>query len=184
MTESTESRPLRADARANHRRLLETAAGLFAERGLEVAYEEIADAAGVGRATLYRHFPDREQLLGAILESMLDELQARADELPLGPERLLRIFDACVRLQEHHLPIIDLAARGTTDARLRHIRRRFESIFGDSLRDAAAVGLVRPDLTIGDIRVVLLMLSSLSRETIAPVDRRRAAELARRMLTG
>lgn len=182
MVQSTETRHLRSDARANHRRLLDTAARLFAERGADVPYEDIADAAGVGRATLYRHFPTREDLLAAILESMLDELQARADELPLGPERLLRIFDACVRLQEHQLPIIELAARGTTDARRRHIRRRFESIFGASLSDAAAAGLVRPDLTIGDIRVVLLMLSSLSRETIAPADRRRAAELARKML--
>src|SRR5690606_16261340 len=58
-TPSSEGRPMRADARKNHRRLLDAAIGLILELGGEPSRDAVADRAGVGIATLYRHFPDR-----------------------------------------------------------------------------------------------------------------------------
>jgi AcrR family transcriptional regulator len=55
MPAGTDRRP-RADAQRNRRRLLEAAAELFRERGLEVSVAEIARRAGVGRGTLFRNF--------------------------------------------------------------------------------------------------------------------------------
>ncbi len=79
-------RPLRADARRNRETLLETAAALFEERGIEVPLEEIARQAKVGIGTLYRHFPTRDVLIEAayrrevaILCSGVDELLAAED---------------------------------------------------------------------------------------------------------
>lgn len=73
-----ETRPTRADALKNHDLLLETAARLFAEQGVEaVSMSAVAAAAGVGKGTLYRHFPSKEALCYALLDAEQRELQER-----------------------------------------------------------------------------------------------------------
>ena len=57
---------LRADAERNRERILATARQVFAERGLNASLEDIARRAGVGVGTLYRRFPSREDLIGAV----------------------------------------------------------------------------------------------------------------------
>ena len=71
--------PLRADARRNRDSILHTAARHFAAQGVNTSLEEIAREAGVGPATLYRHFPTREALLAATLMERQSEVLARAD---------------------------------------------------------------------------------------------------------
>jgi AcrR family transcriptional regulator len=66
---------LRADAERNRERVLDYATRLLADDPA-VGVGEIAHAAGVGRATLYRHFPTREDLLGAIHERAFQESEA------------------------------------------------------------------------------------------------------------
>jgi AcrR family transcriptional regulator len=58
-----EARPLRADARRNRERILAAAWEAFAERGQDVQMDEVAQLAGVGVGTLYRHFPAKEDLV-------------------------------------------------------------------------------------------------------------------------
>jgi AcrR family transcriptional regulator len=58
-----EARPLRADARRNRERILQTARSAFADRGQDVQMDEIAERAGVGVGTVYRHFPTKEALV-------------------------------------------------------------------------------------------------------------------------
>ncbi|MFC5825071.1 TetR/AcrR family transcriptional regulator [Nonomuraea insulae] len=66
-----EARPLRADARRKREAILVAAVEVFAERGIEIALDEVARRAGVGIATLYRHFPTREALItGAYLREI------------------------------------------------------------------------------------------------------------------
>ena len=74
---SVEERPLRADAERNRRRLLEAAQTLFRERGLEVSVSEIAEAAGMGRATLFRNFASKEDLIAAIVADGMHEVVER-----------------------------------------------------------------------------------------------------------
>src|SRR4051794_4932408 len=71
---------MRADAQANHDRLLVVAGVVLAEHGADASMRDIARRAGVGLATLLRHFPTREALLEALLRTSFDELTARADE--------------------------------------------------------------------------------------------------------
>jgi len=72
---------MRADARKNHEHLLAVAGAAITEQGVDVALRDIARRAGVGLATLLRHFPTREALLEALLHTSFEELTARADEL-------------------------------------------------------------------------------------------------------
>jgi AcrR family transcriptional regulator len=58
-----EPRPLRADARRNRARILQAGRKAFAESGREVQMDEVAELAGVGVGTLYRHFPTKEDLV-------------------------------------------------------------------------------------------------------------------------
>jgi len=80
-----DTRPMRADARRNYERLIETARTAFAERGTDASLDDIAKRAGVGSGTLYRHFPTRDALLHAVLRDRIDGLLAHADELLSEP---------------------------------------------------------------------------------------------------
>ncbi|SEP14742.1 TetR/AcrR family transcriptional regulator [Amycolatopsis saalfeldensis] len=85
---------MRADAQANHDRLLEVAGAVLAEQGAEASMRDIARQAGVGLATLLRHFPTRESLLEALLRTSFDALTARAAEVEAaGPaQEALRLW--------------------------------------------------------------------------------------------
>ncbi|GAB2884416.1 TetR/AcrR family transcriptional regulator [Streptomyces mayteni] len=72
---------MRADARKNRDHLLAVADTALAEQGVDVSLRDIARRAGVGLATLLRHFPTREALLEALLRTSFDELTAKAGEL-------------------------------------------------------------------------------------------------------
>ncbi len=81
--DSSTARPLRADAQRNRARILEAAEVIFAAEGIEVPVDVIAEKAGVGVGTLYRHFPTKETLCEAILLERLialtDDARALAD---------------------------------------------------------------------------------------------------------
>jgi AcrR family transcriptional regulator len=63
----------RVDAQRNIGALLEAAKGVFAQSGVDAPVKEILDAAGVGAGTLYRHFPQRSDLIAAVLAHEIDE---------------------------------------------------------------------------------------------------------------
>ncbi|MCK9878673.1 TetR/AcrR family transcriptional regulator [Frankia sp. Ag45/Mut15] len=68
------SRPKRADARRNEQALLEAAAAVFVTSGVEAPIRAIAARAGVGTATIYRHFPTRADLIIAVYRHQVDGL--------------------------------------------------------------------------------------------------------------
>ena len=72
---------LRVDAQRNRDALLATARTVFARLGTDVPLEVVAQEAGVGRGTLYRHFPSREHMLAAIMRDNATELEEKAREL-------------------------------------------------------------------------------------------------------
>lgn len=80
-TTQVPGRPMRADARRNHDRLLGEARTSFAEHGTDASLEDIARRAGVGIGTLYRHFPNRHALMNAVFQEALSALLERSREL-------------------------------------------------------------------------------------------------------
>jgi len=72
---------LRVDAQRNRDVLLATARALFARLGTDIPLEAVAQEAGVGRGTLYRHFPSREHMLAAIMRDNATVLEEMAREL-------------------------------------------------------------------------------------------------------
>ena len=73
--------PLRADARRNYEAVLAAAAAAFAADGPEASLDEIARRAGVGNATLYRHFPNRRDLLVAVCVDDVEKLCVIGEDL-------------------------------------------------------------------------------------------------------
>ena len=146
---------LRADARRNRDAILAAAGELFAERGSSAQMDEIAERAGLGMGTLYRHFATKQQLLGALVEQQFLALGARALEIEQDPDpvsafdRLTRDYlqtaaqDAAFRaaiLGPEHPAWKDLAAQ----------KADFRGATERILARAAEAGHVRADLTFMD----------------------------------
>jgi AcrR family transcriptional regulator len=102
--------PERADAARNRARVLAAAEELFADRGAsEVTMDDIAKAAGVGRGTLYRRYPDRASIAVALLDEHERALQEKLlhGPPPLGPgaapaDRLAAFYAAMLDLLDRH----------------------------------------------------------------------------------
>ncbi|WCB96007.1 hypothetical protein DSM104299_04761 [Baekduia alba] len=72
MSDQTSDARLRSDARRNRRTVLDAAVALLAQRP-QATMQEVADASGLGRTTVYRHFPRRQDLIDALFEEVLRE---------------------------------------------------------------------------------------------------------------
>jgi AcrR family transcriptional regulator len=89
----TPAKPLRADAQRNYDALLDAAKTVFAQFGADAPLEVVAQTAGVGQGTLYRHFPTREHLFVAILKERVDFLDATAQQLLDAPDAWLALSE-------------------------------------------------------------------------------------------
>lgn len=97
---------MRADALRNRQRLVEAARDVFREQGYDASLDEVAKRAGVGAGTLYRHFPSRENLVDAIMQSWVDRVTEATEKVLAheGPPRdvLLAWFETYVDLISVH----------------------------------------------------------------------------------
>src|SRR3954464_5436851 len=97
---------MRADAQRNRERLIEVARDVFREQGYDASLDEVAKRAGVGAGTLYRHFPSRDVLMDAILQSWVDGVNDAVDKVLVheGDPRdlLLAWFETYVGLISLH----------------------------------------------------------------------------------
>lgn len=154
------SRPLRADAERNRERIVAAAAKLFADRGFSVPFEEVARAAGVGVATLYRRFPTRTDLAVAVFERTISSYTDVVDRALANPDAGAAFRDL----------VVDLCALQASDPGRRAMlttafppssvveQRAAESVekVGEVIARAQRDGAVRPDISAGDIVVMLL----------------------------
>jgi AcrR family transcriptional regulator len=141
-------RSLRADAQANHGRLLEVAARVFARDGADASLKTIAAEAGLGIGTLYRRFPTREDLVEAVYRRETDRLSASA-------RGLLDERDPATALREWMEGFVDymLTKQGMADAlpAILAAREGLRLHSRDALRSAVAT-LVEAGITAGVVR--------------------------------
>jgi len=109
---------MRADARKNRSQILAVAHDVAAEHGADVSMRDLARRAGVGLATLLRHFPTREALFEALLCTHLDALTQKADELETSTsadEALLVWFRELVAFAQSYKGVIAMMAAAHTN---------------------------------------------------------------------
>lgn len=91
ITDWESRRPKRADARRNYDAVVEAARAAFARDGVDTSIDEIARSAGVGNATLYRHFPTRDELIAVALAENMAAVHKRGTELAGTEEPLVAL---------------------------------------------------------------------------------------------
>jgi AcrR family transcriptional regulator len=162
VTASTE-RPLRADAQRNYDAIVAAAGRAFTESGTQASLDDIAVRAGVGNATLYRHFPTRESLIVALYRSALQELIDLAPALleSQAPLAALRAWlDEVARYGQLKYGVSEVIHAATSGGLDDEYYRPFLGAIAVLLEAGAADGSLKPGL---DPEDVLLQLSVLWR---------------------
>ncbi len=156
--------PQRADARRNREALLAAAEEVFADQGAEAPLEVVARRAGVGRGTLYRHFPDREALAVAVYERRLAGLEELAEQHRDDPDLLEQLVLGVADRQTRVPGLVTvLLATGADAGALDRIMQRTRDLVAGPLAQARARGEVRDDVTEDDLMLLFGMVDGLVR---------------------
>lgn len=176
MTEIPKQRRIRADALRNRELILNAAIDLLVKDGPTVALEQIARRAGVGIATLYRHFPDRTVLLRHVAMDVLRQ-SAEAAKAALAEEP-----DAFTGLARYLHDAIDirigtimpiLAERVLNDEELNEARDASQNALAALVKAAHDEGSLRPDVGSGDIGLLMIRMTPPLPVDISPEDNHR-----------
>jgi len=178
----TKCRPLRADAVRNREKILAAAATVFARRGLDATLDEVAQEACVGVGTVYRRFPDKDTLIGALFENAVDEIATialSAYEAENSWDGLVWFLQEALQRQCANRGLRDIVV-GTPYARERmeSVKCRIAPAIALLIERAQRDGYLRNDVVGADFAILEMMISSLSCMTdqVAP-------DLWRRYLT-
>ena len=167
----------RRDAVANAARVIAAAAEVFAERGLDAPIPEIATRAGVGKATVYRNFPTKADLVMAIALDRMDTICASVDRALEEDDAwagFTQLVEEIVLLQERDRGLGDALRHATRDD-VQATRRRILRKIDEVLRRAIAQGKARPDAKAADVRIFMSGVAS----ELTRADERRATEWRR-----
>lgn len=150
---------LRADARRNRERILAAARAVFAESGIDAPMATVARRAGVGVATLYRRFPNRDALVRAAFARQMDTCtrafaDALADRDPWrGFRRLVEVVCELQR-EERGFPAAFVAAFPDDAVAHARLRSQADRSLAMLVRRAQAAGALRADFHPSDLAVV------------------------------
>jgi len=163
-------KPLRADAQRNRKRVLEVAHAVFASEGIAVPIDEIARRAGFGVGTLYRHFPTKEALFGAVIIDHVERVLETARALATSSDPGHALLGCLIRIVEEggvkrHLFDALAGAEFPEKARYEELKHELERTIEVLLVRAQKARAVRRDVDIDD---VLALLTG----AFAAVDRR------------
>jgi AcrR family transcriptional regulator len=152
---------MRADARRNRERVLVAAREVFAERGIDAPVATVARRAGVGVATLYRHFPTRDDLVRSAFERQMRTcanalVDALADPDPW--EGFVRLVETLCELQreERGFPAAFMATFPERADEHARVRAHAEGDLVRLMRRAQASGALRSDFHPSDLVLVML----------------------------
>jgi len=153
---SPPTRQPRADAQRNRERILDVAKAVFTRDGAAASLDEIARQAGIGNATLYRHFPTRYDLIEAVYRSEVEKLTAAEERFAatMPPLEALRswmlLFIDHVSDKKLIIPAMNTVAGGSTRL-LEGSRSSIHTAFVSSVRRAITSGDLLPETDPDDL---------------------------------
>jgi AcrR family transcriptional regulator len=153
---ATPVRHLRADAVKNRIRLLDAAESLCAEHGIDIRVEEIAERAGVGVGTVYRHFASRDAIIQAVIDLGFEQWIAMAEDARARLEPGLAFFsfiDTVVTTRVVGSSF--LASQWWSAETRRAITHRALPALTALMDGAKDAGTLRPEIELSDVIVLL-----------------------------
>jgi len=159
-------RPLRKDAERNRQRIMQAAHEVFAQRGLDVSLDDVADHAGVGIGTVYRRFANKESLVEAVFEERLDQLVAIATEslqMEDSWQGFVTLLERACAEQAIDRGLRDVVfGSAHSSDRVAIVRARMLPEASKVLHRAQADGHIRADLQHTDLPLIILTVSSVA----------------------
>jgi AcrR family transcriptional regulator len=168
---------LRKDARRNRDRIIAAGRELFRDSG-DVPMYEVAKHAGVGQATLYRHFPDRFALAEAISEIEFAGLTELARSQAGQPEGLFVLVQGIAHRLAGLRGLTEVIRSDAPVVAQERLRDETAALFSEPLATAKSAGAVREDLETDDIFRILMMIQAAVADEPDRVARQQAAERA------
>ena len=180
--------PRRADAVRNRTAILEAARNLVSEWGTDVAMGEIARVAGVAVGTLYRHFPNKSDLLAAVVneyvEALADDAQDAWERVEVGRsdagEELLGFLERALEMIARSHAAKTVAQALGAEVEYAEPETRATEALGRLIEAGRASGRLRSDLTVSDLYILMVFYPGEGSVEI----RRRWLELIRPGLLG
>ena len=177
-TEIQIQRPMRADARRNYEKLVAAARAAFAADGTAAPLEDVAERAGVGIGTLYRHFPTRQALLEAVYVDEVDAMARAADELSGLPpwDALSEWLHRYVGFAATKRALMEALLETAPESTALSACRTLLTGAGDGLIERAQrAGVVRDDTSFADVGRMVSGISVVS--TVDPEQKERMLQI-------
>ena len=173
---------MRKNARANRERILVAAEAVFGASGELGSTEDVADRAGVGIATVFRHFPTKEALIEATLVRQFDRLNEQASQLAGGPDpgRAVRqLIVTLIETSSTKLTLISLVGEsGQLSPAVQEATSQVQATIGGILARAKNEGAVAEDVTVDEFFLLVRGLAQgAATMPAAPVTLDRAIEI-------
>ena len=151
---------MRADAERNQKLIVQAAREVFATAGLAASIDEIAERAGVGTGTLYRHFPTKEALFEAIVIGRVEDLVEEARRLIASKDPETALFKLLSQIVLHgdgHQDLMDALGKQSFDIQKAVpglLEEMWDSV-GQLLKQAQRAGAVRPDVGLPHVQALV-----------------------------
>jgi AcrR family transcriptional regulator len=166
MAGEPEGAPRRKDAQRNRRRLLAAAREVFRDRGVAATLNDVAHHAGLGVGTVYRHFANKDELIDALFEDMVETVDRYVREAAEEPDAWLGLTRALEQVCE--VQAFDRGLRevmlgtGRGPERQQQMRERVGPTVDVLVARAQEQGTLRADMVPPDFAVLQLMVGAVS----------------------
>jgi AcrR family transcriptional regulator len=153
---------LRADASRNRERIVNAACEAIVEYGPDVPLDEVARRAGVGNATLYRHFSDRGELIRQVALAVMRRITQRAEALAEEPDPFGALERFVFQAAEERVGALCPMVSDTFDGHDPEVAQATESLQRATtalMTRAQDAGQLRTDVAVGDLMVALTQLT-------------------------
>jgi AcrR family transcriptional regulator len=188
LSDTDTERPLRADARRNRERILESARAVFAQYGADAQMDDVARQAGVGVGTVYRHFPTKEALLVELIREKFRLFAARGREALEQDGEPFAVIEDLVRRNAETMAS-DAAIQQALVGVGEHLWMQAEAeqqallgVTGELIERARRARTIRPDIHATDIGMLMCGLCSTMGRHAPGFDWRRHLDLLIEML--